>query len=401
MDPRALTQILEFERRIVPAVGLIRAAQVRGDGADATGDLGQLCDDIEQLDGLLPKSQIKATVHDLRTWSRSGFTDAPAFDATRDTVPAPEDRQAAAFVGPVTLPNSDGSSGAFLEAFSVVRQDPDCIFDLQAEYPHPKAVFQSTRLLSASAGLRDGNCVVFFPENIPTVTPTVNQTFAWFFFNRHVNIYAGTLEIVARLCGAGSPFAGETELRSANVDPEDVYQARCVWGYLHDYFHHTGPRPLDQNLTLKTKWRTGLLEELKVDLKSAIACYEESVPYGDIIFEYIVLERLFRYPAEPRPFRNFDSGTGFALGTWLAEHGLFTTDGQGQRRLGSKADVVASARDLVRMIEEIEMIPEDDLYREGATEFLYDKLLLKPVNKTDKCGGPRVPLSLWGTEVHV
>ena len=401
MGPRVLSQILEFERRVVPAVGLIRAAQIRGDGDEATGDIDRLCHDIERLDALMPASQIQATVHDLRAWSRSGFLEKPAFDATRDTVPALQDGEVGAFVGPVTLPNGDGVSGAYLEAFAAVRQDPDCTGKLQATYPHPKAVFQSTRLLCASPGLRDGNCVVFFPENIPTATPTVDQTFAWFFFNRHVTIYAGTLEIVARLCGAGSPFAGEKELCSADVDDEDVYQARCVWGYLHDYFHHTGPRPLDQNLTLKTKWRPGLVEELKVDLKSAIACFEEIVPYGDIIFEYIILERLFRYPAEPRPYRNFDAGTGFALGTWLAEHGLFTIDDEGRRGLASKAEIVASAKDLVRMIEEIESIADDEAYRETVTDFLYDRLLLKPESRTDRYGGPRASLSLWGSGVNV
>lgn len=401
MEPRALAQILEFERRVVPAVGLIRAAQIRGDAAGLTAEVDQLCHDIGQLDALMPAGQIRATVQDLRAWSGTGFLAKPAFDATRSTVPAPADGQVAAFVGPVTLPNGDGSSGAFLEAFTVVRQDPDCTAELQAAYPHPKAVFQSTRLLSASPGLRDGNCVVFFPENIPTTTPTTDQTFAWFFFNRHVTIYAGTLEIVARLCGPGSPFSGEKELSSAEVAAEDVYQARCVWGYLHDYFHHTGPRPLDKHLALKTKWRTGLVEELKVDLKSAIACAEESVPYGDVIFEYIILERLFRYPAEPRPFRNFDSGTGFALGTWLAEHGLFTIDDAGRRRLGSKAEIVAAAKDLVATIEEIESITEDEVYRETVTDFLYDRLLLKPESKTDRCGGPRAWLGLWGTEIHV
>ncbi|WP_344125161.1 DUF6421 family protein [Luedemannella flava] len=384
----------------MPAVGSIRAAQVRGEG-DAAEGLDRLCRDIERLSALMPADQIEATVHDLRSWSEAGFQGKPTFDATRDTVPAPEDGQVAAFVGPVTLPNGDGSFGAFLEAFTVVRQDPDCTARLQADYPHPKAVFQSTRLLSASSGLRDGNCVVFFPENIPTATPTVDQSFAWFFFNRHVSIYAGTLEIASRLCGPGSPFAGETELRSADVDEEDTYQARCVWGYMHDYFHHTGPRPLDLNLSLKTKWRPGLVEELKVDLKSAIACYEESVPYGDIIFEYIILERLFRYPAEPRPFRNFDAGTGFALGTWLAEHKLFTVADDGRRRLASKADIVASAKDLVGLIEEIESIAEDEVYRETVTDFLYDRLLRRPENATDRCGGPRASLELWGTEVHV
>jgi hypothetical protein len=397
--PQVTEEIEDFERRVIPLVDLIRAAQAAGSIGDISADLNELRDSISGLTGLMPGDQIRATISDLTAWADSGFPHRPAFDATRDSVPAPENGRPAAFIGPVILPNGD-STGPFIEAFAVVRQDADCIGELQAAYPHPKAAFQSTKLLAASRGLRDGNCVVFFPENIPAAKPCQAQQFAWFFFNRHVRIYERTLAITARLFGAGSPFAGETELRSAGVDQESVYQARCVWGYMHDYFHHTGPRPLDQHLALKTRWRTGLLEELKVDMKSAIACHDEHVPYGDIVFEYIILERLLRYPAEPRPLRNFDAGTGFALGTWLAGHGLFSSDADGRRRLGSKADIVASVRDLVGLIEDIERVPEDDAYRARAEDFLFGTLLLRPAEK-NRYDGPLCTPSLWGAEVHV
>ncbi|MFI6120776.1 DUF6421 family protein [Streptomyces sp. NPDC051064] len=397
VDPRCVAGILNFERHVVPAVDRFRDAQ-HDPGAERA--LADVIGAVAGLSGLMPDSQLAATLRDLTAWQESGCTGVPDFDATRDAVPAPQDGEAAAFVGPVILPNSDRRE-VKLEAFSVVRQDPDCTPYLQAAYPHPKAMFQSTRLLSASRGLREGNCVVFFPENIPAATPCTQQNFAWFFFSRHVDIYADTLAITSRLCGPGSPFAGESRLVSAEVDPEDVYQARCIWGYLHDYFHHTGPRPLDQHLALKTTWRPGLLEELKVDMKSAIACFEEEVPFGPVVFEYILLERLFRYPAQPDPLRNFDAGTGFALGTWLAEHGLFTDDGRGRRTLGPKAEIVASVRELIGLIEEIETIEEDDAYRKAAVDFLYGKLLRRPETKPYRYGGPLAPLSLWGAEVHV
>ncbi|MGW9322485.1 DUF6421 family protein [Streptomyces koyangensis] len=355
---------------------------------------------VEGLRGLMPEAQIAATCEELRVWREAGCEGIPHFDATRDAVPAPGDGEAAAFVGPVTLPNSDRRD-VHIEAFSVIREDPASTPRLQAGYPHPKAVFQSTRLLSASRGLREGNCVVFFPENIPAATRCTDQHFAWFFFNRHTDIYTETLAITERLCGPGSPFAGERGLVSADVDPEDTYQARCVWGYLHDYFHHTGPRPLDQHLAIKTTWRPGLLEELKVDMKSAIACFEEDVPYGPVVFEYIILERLFRYPAQPEPLRNFDAGTGFALGTWLASQGLFTQDEQGRRALGPKAGIVESVRELVGLIEEIERAEGDAAYKAGAVEFLFGTLLRRPEARPDRYGGPLAPLGLWGSEVHV
>ncbi|MFH8724888.1 DUF6421 family protein [Streptomyces termitum] len=407
MGPRTSVEILEFERAVVPAADRLRelrTARSEG-GAKARTDevreaVDTLCEAVGRMSGLMPDAQIAATVADLRTWRDAGCEGVPHFDATRATVPAPADGEAAAYVGPVTLPNSDRHE-VHIEAFSVVRQDPDCTPYLQSAYPHPKAVFQSTRLLAASRGLREGNCVVFFPENIPSATRCTDQDFAWFFFDRHTGIYAQTLAITERLCGPGSPFAGEAELVSAGVDPEDVYQARCVWGYLHDHFHHTGPRPLDQHLAIKTTWRPGLLEELKVDMKSAVACFEDEVPYGPIVFEYVILERLFRYPAQPEPLRNFDAGTGFALGTWLAAHGLFTRDARGRRALGSKADIVASVRELIGLIEDIERTEDDEAYRSGAVDFLFGTLLRRPEAKPARYGGPLAPLDLWGSEVHV
>ncbi|WP_328940806.1 DUF6421 family protein [Streptomyces sp. NBC_00250] len=384
----------------MPAVDRLREVRSGERDGDPIAALDEVRAAVEGLSGLLSDRQISATLADLAVWAGTGCEGVPNFDATRDAVPAPEDGEAAAYIGPVILPNSDRHE-VHIEAFSVVRQDPDCTPYLQDVYPHPKAVFQSTRLLSASRGLREGNCVVFFPENIPAATRCTHQNFAWFFFNRHVDIYAQTLAITERLCGPGSPFAADTGLVSPGIDPEDVYQARCVWGYLHDYFHHTGPRPLDQHLPLKTKWRPGLLEELKVDMKTAIACFEEDVPFGPVVFEYVLLERLFRYPAQPEPLRNFDSGTGFALGTWLAAHGLFTEDGQGRRALGAKAEIVECVRELVRRIEKIETIEDDDAYRTGAVDFLYGTLLRRPESKPDRYGGPLAPIGLWGSEVHV
>ncbi|GGY43933.1 DUF6421 family protein [Streptomyces omiyaensis] len=412
MRARAVATLLEFERHVVPAVDALRELRGRrhdtgrADGAPAVSaeEIHRAVDAVvtavEKLRGLMPEAQIASTRRELRAWQEAGCEGVPHFDGTRDAVPAPEDGEAAAFVGPVTLPNSDRHD-VHIEAFSVVREDPESTPRLQADYPHPKAVFQSTRLLSASRGLREGNCVVFFPENIPAATRCTDQNFAWFFFNRHTEIYAQTLAITERLCGPGSPFAGETALVSADVDPETTYQARCVWGYMHDYFHHTGPRPLDRHLAVKTTWRPGLLEELKVDMKSAIACFEEDVPHGPLVFEYIILERLFRYPAQPEPLRNFDAGTGFALGTWLASKGLFTQDGQGRRALGPKADIVESVRELVGLIEEIERNEDDAVYKAGAVDFLFGTLLRRPEAKPDRYGGPLAPLALWGDEVRV
>ncbi|MGL5825293.1 MAG: DUF6421 family protein [Nocardioides sp.] len=388
-----------FKSDVVPAVNLIRSAQFDHESDAIRAMIDNLCSKVAQLEPLMARDQILATVADLQTWASTGLTSRPSFSATRDTVPAPEDRQLAAFVGPAVLPNNGGVRPR-LEAFAILRQETDHLGELTKHYPHPKAMFQSTKILSASNGLHDGNCVVFFPENIPADIPCDTQNFAWFFFDRHREIYQGTLEIVRRLCGEGSPFDGEDELGSTALDAEGTYQARCVWGYLHDYFHHRGPRPLDEHLRLKTRWRTGLLEELKVDTQTAIACASENVPLGDVVFEYVLLERLFRYPAQPDQLRNFDAGSGFALGTWLAERGLFSVGPDGTRRLAARDELVVGMSELVNQILALEAIADDTGYRDAAEEFLFQTLLNPPMDASQRYAGPRAPLGLWVNEVE-
>jgi hypothetical protein len=61
---------------------------------------------------------------------------------------------------------------------------------------------------------------------------------------------------------------------------------------------------------------------------------------------------------------------------------------------------VASLRELVRAIEDIQQIPDDDVYRGKAEEFLFDALLL-PSHDGNRYDGPRCGPGLWGAEVRV
>ncbi|CAN0483728.1 unnamed protein product, partial [Scytosiphon promiscuus] len=140
-------------------------------------------------------------------------------------------------------------------------------------------------------------------------------------------------------------------------DPRACYKARCVWGYLHDYFHHQGPRPFDRHVSIKTRWFTGLLEEIKVDLQSLLACRTGGIPDGDAVAEFILLDRAFRYPLEPDWYRNFDSGTGLILLAMLEEHGALRLLPDGRFEIDANA-LESAARHFIAEVEAIEQ--EDD-----------------------------------------
>ncbi|OYX52917.1 MAG: hypothetical protein B7Y96_10710 [Comamonadaceae bacterium 32-67-11] len=137
-----------------------------------------------------------------------------------------------------------------------------------------------------------------------------------------------------------------------------------MWGYLHDYFHHRGPRSFDEHIGVKTRWFTGLLEELKVDLQSFRVCRAGGVPHGAMVAEFILFDRTMRYPGEPDWSRNFDSGTGLLLLAYLAEAGAIGVSSTGRLDVDLLAVEAAGAR-FAAEVEALERLPDAD-YLEAA-----------------------------------
>ncbi len=219
------------------------------------------------------------------------------------------------------------------------------------------------QFLRGSKEIRNGNNVVFFPENISSSGPLLEQKYALFFFNKHYGLYRDlTLQTARNITPKDQQFT------SSNLNKRENYIARCIWGYLHDYFHHQGSRPLDEHLGVKLNRFSGLLEEIKVDVKSFLLCKnDKSIPYADEIAEYILLERLFRYPQEPDYKTNLDSGTGlFALSYFLKHHAI----GVENNRFHFCEEFNDFAGLLVSEIEAIESTPNDIEYLTEAKEMV-------------------------------
>src|SRR5579875_2577960 len=148
-----------------------------------------------------------------------------------------------------------------------------------------------------------------------------------------------------------------------------MYGTRCCWAHLHEHHHQVGPRPLATNLGLKTRPYTALLEELKVDCQAMQACLrDEDMPYRWEVLEFVLFDRLFRYPCASDALTNDDAGAGILLGTWLLRSGVVLDSGDGRAQLVSRVETVRAIDALVAEILALEEL-EEAAYAKAAEAF--------------------------------
>lgn len=335
------------------------------------GQIAKLIGDIGDVLDL--KDYAQCIIKDIKSWVEEGLSSTPDFLRTRNGFAVPGDKQLTFFFGPYLLANASSKRSHRLEFFLTFRDDPDISEYIQNAYPHPRNICLSTRLIAASDGFIRGNCVVFFPENIKSKTGLTDQEYALFFFNKFRNIYLDiTIPTVDKILGKNNHlFEGDGWL-STNLAPQAFYEARCVWGYFHDYYHHLGPKPFNKFIKLKINWYAGLLEELKVDSQTVLCLLDdETIPYRKAVIEFVILDRAFRYPQQPDAESNFDSGTGVFLLEWLERKGALKFDTETGKGTMSWPLVMDSLRTLVDQITALEEL-DDKLYLDECKKFVQD-----------------------------
>ncbi|MFG2194553.1 DUF6421 family protein [Streptomyces sp. NPDC048639] len=309
--------------------------------------------------------QAEALAADIDGWLAAGLDTRPHFARSRDALRAPANGSAVFFLAPLQSTNSAPPVGKRLECFFALRKEPDALPELANSFPHPKNNCQSLILITGSAGFSHGNCLVFFPENVAAHDKITEQPYAMFFYNKMRKIH----ETYA-LPGAAAVLTPESLPRaSTGLDADVCFEARAIWGYLHDSMHYQGLWPFDQHISLKMNWFVGLLEEIKVDAKTVLACAESGVvPFADEQIDMVLLERVFRYPQADDATRNFDSGTGVFLYSWLRERGALTgSPANGGLLHMDRAKALDALRDFVSTVEKLEAeVTTDDAYRTAA-----------------------------------
>ncbi|MEE1930128.1 DUF6421 family protein [Streptomyces sp. TRM 70351] len=312
--------------------------------------------------------QADALAADIDDWLAAGLGTPPHFARSRDALRPPEDGAAVFFLAPLTSTNSAPPVGRRLECFHALRREPAALPALMTTHPHPRNNCQSLILVTGSEGFARGNCLVFFPENVAARDKVAEQPYAMFFYNKMRKIH----ETYA-LPGAAAVLTPESLPRaSTGLAPRPCYEARAVWGYLHDSLHYQGLWPFDQHITLKMNWFVGLLEETKVDAKTVLACAGGGIPHAREQIDMILLERVFRYPQADDATRNFDSGTGVFLYSWLRAHGALTGSPHDGGLLHLDHDKTLGAlREYVATVEGIEAeVTTDDAYRAAARKLV-------------------------------
>jgi hypothetical protein len=342
--------------------------------------------DYEDVPGLTRPLAL-ATSGDLRRWLESGLNTPPAFDATIAAFPPPENGSPIFLLACMIATNGPQPSGRFLEAVFGYRRESQILAEAESYCGGYEKAFDCIQLTEASAGFRQGNCIVLFPESVARAKRVERQTFALFFFNKFRRIYHDlTMPEVRRLFGPEDQcFPGSGHWLSAAMTESAMYDARCLWGYLHDYAHHTGPRPLDQSLSLKIGWHTGLLEELKCDLIGALVMARKQPRYWREIIEFIIWERMLRYPRAWRDRNTFDAGTGVLLFGELWRSGAIRP-GRESYLAVNLAGVLETADALVREIEDLERL-DDTAYPDAARAFVEARLgAPSPPDRYDRAG---------------
>ncbi|HET8839928.1 MAG TPA: DUF6421 family protein, partial [Ktedonobacteraceae bacterium] len=322
-----------------------------------------------------PETYADAFEADIDSWLERGLDSAPQFDQSLAVYKPAEQGKFTFFIAPFLATNGPTPRGAFLECFLALRYEPEELLQVMEYMYHAdaKSVCSSVRLMAGSKGVMSGNCIVFFPENVATARKIESQSFSLFFLNKFQRIL-----LEETLPRARQMFPDQT-WASESLDPEKCYAARSIWCYTHDYFHQCGPRPFDSNIQVKMNFFVGLLEETKVDCQAALAGYRNHVPFGREIVEFILLERLLRYPNQPDAPTNFDAGCGIFLFEWLLQ------EGYGLYEVGDRVhidvdDCAAGMAVLADRIEAIEYTTDNAEYRSLAKSFVRT-LLPEGINK--------------------
>ena len=201
-----------------------------------------------------------------------------------------------------------------------------------------------------------------FPKTSWRARRCATRPYAVFFFNKFHKIFQHHHH--AGLAGnrGGCACRERDGIRSAPLLSGTV----CPGATLHDYFHHRGARPFDEHITVKTRWFTGLLEEIKVDLQTWLACRE-----GDFIDArhrcgiHLLRSRLTVHPTEPDWSRNFDSGTGLLLLAMLRERGVVDATEDGCLSIDMDG-LVEAANGFIADVEAIEALTDAGISRCGT-----------------------------------
>jgi Family of unknown function (DUF6421) len=178
-------------------------------------------------------------------------------------------------------------------------------------------------VLQSTCGLRGARTVAIFPEMFtwPRCNPATLPAF--YFMDKFVERHQQKTQPIIR-----SAAIEKNSFRSLiNATPHEILEACSNWVHLHEHFHGQGPMPFTKFPWIKSSRTTAALEEMRVDISSIIEALHvlPDSDYGErrsrILAEFILAERLLRYPVEARPMENYDARSSTLLLSMLSKNG--------------------------------------------------------------------------------
>ena len=175
-------------------------------------------------------------------------------------------------------------------------------------------------LIETSIGFSSSNVVALFPENhLDNIQLPEDSIF--YFMNKFVERFFRTTQPLLKK--VKSPHVMSLQ----NASKEKIEFLASCWVHLHEHFHRQGSMPIPEFLDIKSIKPLAGLEELRVDLLSIIACLEDTeLPESQLVAEFILMERLFRYSIESPEKISYDAISSQLLFQYLLENGGISVD---------------------------------------------------------------------------
>jgi hypothetical protein len=110
------------------------------------------------------------------------------------------------------------------------------------------------------------------------------------------------------------------------------------------------------------------LEEIKVDLQTFLVCRTEDFWGNDLVAQFIIYDRMFRYPFQKDGATNFDSATGYVLFNWLVSLGVISVDDETVRIHGEKIN--EGVGEIIAQIQAIEKMEDNKEIKAAAYDIV-------------------------------
>ncbi|MBJ9753009.1 hypothetical protein I5681_21135 [Burkholderia cepacia] len=168
------------------------------------------------------------------------------------------------------------------------------------------------------------------------------------------------------------------------ADDELLTQASAIWVHLHEYHHRTGFLPIPEYLDAKSTRNGAGAEELRVDILSILALFrlrsDDRVLRASI--QYILAERLIRYPLQAPPLDNYDARSSVALFHYLSRHGVIAQRGGSLYFEGGYERLTQALRSIVIKLTALEykLSVSSDLDRRKILSFVLPTLAKNDYN---------------------